>query len=62
MSSLPIISLAGLRSDDAGQRRATAAELGRACREAGVDYELLDTARPYADALRAYLDKRKRLY
>ena len=33
----------------------------RACREAGVDYEVLDTARPYADALRAYLDKRRRL-
>ena len=34
----------------------------RRCREAGVDYEVLDTARPYADALRAYLDKRRRLY
>ena len=34
----------------------------RQCREAGVDYEALDTARPYADALRAYLDKRRRLY
>ena len=34
----------------------------RQCREAGVDYEVLDTARPYADALRAYLDKRQRLY
>ena len=34
----------------------------RACRAAGVDYEPLDTARPYADALRAYLAKRKRLY
>ncbi|WP_412068975.1 DUF58 domain-containing protein [Rubrivirga sp. IMCC43871] len=32
------------------------------CREAGVDYVPLDTARPYADALRAYLDKRRRLY
>lgn len=38
------------------------AHVRRACREAGVDYEVLDTARPYADALRAYLDKRKRLY
>jgi hypothetical protein len=38
------------------------ASVRRACREAGVDYELLDTARPYADALRAYLDKRRRLY
>ena len=35
---------------------------GRACRQAGVDYQPLDTARPYADALRAYLDKRRRLY
>lgn len=34
----------------------------RACRAAGVDYEPVDTARPYADALRAYLAKRKRLY
>ena len=34
----------------------------RQCREAGVDYEVLDTARPYADALRAYLDKRRRLF
>ena len=32
------------------------------CRQAGVDYQPLDTARPYADALRAYLDKRRRLY
>ena len=36
--------------------------LRRACRQSGVDYEPLDTARPYADALRAYLDKRRRLY
>ena len=38
------------------------ADVRRQCREAGVDYETLDTARPYADALRAYLDKRRRLY
>lgn len=38
------------------------ADIQRACREAGVDYVTLDTARPYADALRAYLDKRRRLY
>lgn len=38
------------------------ADVRRQCREAGVDYEPLDTARPYADALRAYLDKRRRLY
>ena len=36
--------------------------LRRECRAAGVDYQPLDTARPYADALRAYLDKRRRLY
>ena len=36
--------------------------LARACRQSGVDYQPLDTARPYADALRAYLDKRRRLY
>lgn len=38
------------------------ADVRRTCREAGVDYVTLDTARPYADALRAYLDKRRRLY
>lgn len=37
-------------------------DVQRQCREAGVDYALLDTARPYAEALRAYLDKRKRLF
>ena len=36
--------------------------VARQCREARVDYVPLDTARPYADALRAYLDKRRRLY
>ena len=36
--------------------------LARRCRETGVDYVPLDTARPYDDALRAYLDKRRRLY
>ena len=41
---------------------AFADEVRARCREAGVDVELLDTARPYADALRAYLDKRRRLY
>jgi len=35
MSALPIISLAGLRSDDPARRRTIAAELGRACREVG---------------------------
>lgn len=37
-------------------------QVRRQCREAGVDYVPLDTARPYAEALRAYLDKRRRLY
>ena len=41
---------------------AFAAAVRARCREAGADVELLDTARPYADALRAYLDKRRRLY
>ncbi len=36
--------------------------LARACRQSGVDYQPLDTARPYDQALRAYLDKRRRLY
>lgn len=34
----------------------------RRCREIEADYILLDTARPYSDALAAYLQKRKRLY
>ena len=38
------------------------AEMQRRCREARVDYVPLDTAQPYAEALRAYLDKRRRLY
>ncbi|MDO3721200.1 2-oxoglutarate and iron-dependent oxygenase domain-containing protein [Marinobacter sp. chi1] len=38
MSSLPIISLTGLMSDDLDQRKETAAELGRACREVGFFY------------------------
>ncbi len=49
----------------AGYRAAAEAFLAgvrRQCREAGVDYVPLDTARPYGDALRAYLDKRRRLY
>jgi uncharacterized protein (DUF58 family) len=38
------------------------ADLRRRCRESLIDYEPLDTARPYADALRVYLNKRRRLY
>ena len=49
----------------AGYRAAAdafAGALERRCRETGVDYVPLDTARPYDEALRAYLDKRRRLY
>ena len=49
----------------AGYREAAEAfltDVERRCREVGADYVALDTARPYADALRAYLDKRRRLY
>jgi len=38
MTQLPIIDLSGLRSADLGARRATAAELGAACREVGFFY------------------------
>ncbi|MGM0570250.1 isopenicillin N synthase family dioxygenase [Marinobacter sp.] len=38
MPSLPLISIAGLNSDDPVVRRKTAAELGRACREVGFFY------------------------
>ncbi|MCH8530966.1 MAG: isopenicillin N synthase family oxygenase [Saccharospirillum sp.] len=38
MTQLPIISLAGLLSDDPSHRRATAATLGKACREVGFFY------------------------
>lgn len=41
---------------------AFAADFTRACRAMGADYEPVDTARPYADALRTYLAKRRRLY
>jgi uncharacterized protein (DUF58 family) len=49
----------------AGYRDAAEAfmnDLKRRCRESMIDYEPIDTARPYADALRAYLNKRRRLY
>jgi isopenicillin N synthase-like dioxygenase len=38
MHSLPLISLAGLRSDNPAERQAIAAELGRACRDVGFFY------------------------
>ncbi|MEO0558503.1 MAG: DUF58 domain-containing protein [Bacteroidota bacterium] len=49
----------------AGYREAAEAflvDVQRRCLEVGADYVPLDTARPYSDALRAYLDKRRRLY
>lgn len=55
MHSLPIVSIAGLRSDDLETRRLAAAELGRACRDVGffyaVDHGVPATAR--ADAFAA---------
>lgn len=53
---------AQLREGYRQQAEAFVEGVRRQCREAGVDYVPLDTARPYADALRAYLDKRRRLY
>jgi len=40
MSALPIISIAGLHSEDVGIRRETAATLGKACREVGFFYAI----------------------
>ncbi|WP_339665727.1 2-oxoglutarate and iron-dependent oxygenase domain-containing protein [uncultured Pseudomonas sp.] len=40
MTSLPIISVAGLNSEDPAIRAATAAELGKACREVGFFYAI----------------------
>ena len=51
-----------IRAEVSAAVEAFVAEMQRRCREAGVDYIPLDTAQPYADALRAYLDKRRRLY
>ena len=51
-----------IRQEVAAATEAFVGELQRRCREAGVDYVPLDTAQPYAEALRAYLDKRRRLY
>jgi isopenicillin N synthase-like dioxygenase len=47
MNSLPIIDIAGLRSPDVAERRAVAAELGRACREIGFFYA---TGHGFSDA------------
>ncbi len=49
----------------AGYRDAAEAfmsDLKRKCRESHIDYEPIDTAQPYGDALRTYLNKRRRLY
>lgn len=51
-----------IRTEVAAAAEAFVADVQRRCREARVDYVPLDTARPYGDALRAYLDKRRRLY
>lgn len=51
-----------IRAEVSAAVEAFVAELQQRCRESGVDYVPLDTARPYADALRAYLDKRRRLF
>lgn len=40
MKQLPLISIAGLRSENVEERRKTAAELGRACREVGFFYAI----------------------
>lgn len=53
MPSLPLISVAGLISDDADVRRKTAAELGRACREVGFFY-VIDHGIPEAVVNRAF--------
>ncbi|HEX9953017.1 MAG TPA: DUF58 domain-containing protein [Rubricoccaceae bacterium] len=53
---------AQIRTEVTAAAEAFIAEMQRRCREARVDYVPLDTAAPYADALRAYLDKRRRLF
>lgn len=56
MNTLPIISVAGLRSDDLSERQRVAAELGHACREIGffyvVDHGIADSvfSQLFADA------------
>ncbi len=51
-----------IRTEVAAAAEAFVAEVQRRCREARVDYVPIDTAAPYADALRAYLAKRRRLF
>jgi isopenicillin N synthase-like dioxygenase len=50
MDGIPIIDVSGLRAEEAEPRRAVAAELGRACREAGFFYV---TGHGIPDSLRA---------
>ena len=60
MHALPVISLAGLRSDDAQVRLDTAQQLGKACRETGffylVDHGIDDNrfTRLFADSKRLF--------
>ncbi len=51
-----------IRAEVSAAAEAFVAELQRRCREARIDYVPIDTAAPYADALRAYLAKRRRLF
>jgi hypothetical protein len=53
---------AQLREAFAGAVDEWTARLRRRCREMRVDLVELDTARPFADALAAYLGKRARLF
>ena len=53
---------AQLREHVRAATTAFADDARRRCREVEADYALVDTARPYADALAAYLQKRKRLF
>ncbi len=53
---------AQLRADYAEAAAAFAETLRRRCREMHVEVVEVDTARPYADALTAYLAKRRRLF
>ncbi len=53
---------AQIRSEVVASAEAFVSAMRRGCREARVDYVPLDTAAPYADALRAYLSARRRLF
>ena len=51
-----------IRAQVRGAAEAFADDLRRGLLAARADYVPIDTAEPYAEALRAYLDKRRRLY